>query len=255
MSRETTINRRPSNRRFRSTISGRGTTPWPWTTWRNFWLPTALSSARVPRKTMSQRLMRPVTTKSSLRSFRGFSSSLSALRRRWRSAWATSFLSWKKIVSATSIVRFRDRDALTPGEMVDKHTGDVRVMSGYRNIESMLLSDGVLSRLCDSLGKSDCFDAIRAARDKALARAGVQHATDDFKPAAQAVHHAARSQLKTDTLRRIEAYIHARRAYTSGDGRHARIRKAEGRHLRPIARIGFLPRGVSAGGGRRCRAS
>ena len=102
----------------------------------------------------------------------------------------------KKIVSATSIVRFRDRDALTPGEMVDKHTGDVRVMSGYRNIESMLLSDGVLSRLCDSLGKSDCFDAIRAARDKALARAGVQHATDDFKPAAQAVHHAARSQLK-----------------------------------------------------------
>ena len=102
----------------------------------------------------------------------------------------------KKIVSATSIVRFRDRDALTPGEMVDKHTGDVRVMSGYRNIESMLLSDGVLSRLCDSLGKSDCFDAIRAARDTALPRAGVQHATDDLKPAAQAVHHAARSQLQ-----------------------------------------------------------
>ena len=139
----------------------------------------------------------------------------------------------KKIVSATSIVRFRDRDALTPGEMVDKHTGDVRVMSGYRNIESMLLSDGVLSRLCDSLGKSDCFDAIRAARDTALPRAGVQHATDDLKPAAQAVHHAARSQLATDTLRRIEACIHARRACTSGDGRHARIRKAEGRHLRP----------------------
>ena len=102
----------------------------------------------------------------------------------------------KKIVSATSIVRFRDRDALTPEEMVDKPTGDVRVMSGYRNIESMLLSDGVLSRLCDSLGKSDCFDAIRAARDKALDRASVQHATDDFKPAAQAVHHAARSQLQ-----------------------------------------------------------
>ena len=100
------------------------------------------------------------------------------------------------IVRGTAIIRFRDRDALTPEEIEDKHTGDVRVMSGYRNIESMLLSDGVLSRLCDSLGKSDCFDAIRAARDKALARGGVQHATDDFKSAAQAVHHAARSQLK-----------------------------------------------------------
>ena len=79
---------------------------------------------------------------------------------------------------------------------MDKHTGDVRVMSGYRNIESMLLSDGVLSRLCDSLGKSDCFDAIRVARDKALTRASAQHATDDFKPAAQAVHQAARIQLQ-----------------------------------------------------------
>ena len=33
-------------------------------------------------------------------------------------------------------------------------------------------------------------------RDTALPRAGVQHATDDLKPAAQAVHHAARSQLR-----------------------------------------------------------
>ena len=43
---------------------------------------------------------------------------------------------------------------------------------------------------------SDHSDAIRTARDSALAGAGVQHATDDFKPAAQAVHQAARVQLK-----------------------------------------------------------
>ena len=102
----------------------------------------------------------------------------------------------KKIVSATSIVRFRDRDALTSEEMVDKHTGDVRVMSGYRNIESMLLSDGVLSKLCDSVGKSDCFNAIRTARYDALALADGQHASDDLKPAAQAVHQAAQAKLK-----------------------------------------------------------
>ena len=102
----------------------------------------------------------------------------------------------KKIVSATSIVRFRDRDALTPDEIKDKQAGDVRVMSEYRNIESMLLSDGVLSRLCDSLCRADRFDAIQTARDDALARAGVQHASDDLKPAAQAVHHAARIELQ-----------------------------------------------------------
>ena len=101
-----------------------------------------------------------------------------------------------RIVSGTKIVRFRDRDGLTPEEIEDKRTQGVRVMSEYRNIESMLLSDGVLSRLCNSLGKTDHFDAIRTSRDEALAHAGSQHADDDLKPAAQAVHQAARDILK-----------------------------------------------------------
>ena len=100
----------------------------------------------------------------------------------------------ERIIGGTSIVRFRDRDDLTPGEIEDKRAQGVRVMSGYRNIESMLLSDGVLSRLCQEHGRSDCFDAIRTARDNALGR--VQHSTDDLKPAAQAVHQAARTHLK-----------------------------------------------------------
>ena len=102
----------------------------------------------------------------------------------------------EQIISGTSIVRFRDRDALTPEEIRVKSTDGVCVMSGHRNLESILLSDGVLSRLCDSLGKSDRFDAIRTARDNALDHAGVQHATDNFKPAAQAVHQAARVELE-----------------------------------------------------------
>lgn len=99
----------------------------------------------------------------------------------------------KQIVSATTITRFRDRDALTPEEIDAKRREGIRVMSGHRNIESMLLSDGVLSRLCDSRGMPDQFEAIRTARDATLA--GGQHAPDDLKPAAQAVHHAARVQL------------------------------------------------------------
>ena len=101
----------------------------------------------------------------------------------------------EQIVGGTSIMRFRDRDDLTPEEITLKRAEGVRVMSGYRNIESMLLSDCVLSRLCDSLGMTDRFDAIRTARESALARPGVQHVTDDLKPAAQAVHQAARTQL------------------------------------------------------------
>ena len=102
----------------------------------------------------------------------------------------------KQIVGGTSIIRFRDRDDLTPGEIAVKHAEGVRVMSAYRNIESMLLSDGVLSRLCDHLGKSDCIDAIRTARDNALAQVAAQRANDDLKPAGQAVHQAARAELQ-----------------------------------------------------------
>ena len=101
----------------------------------------------------------------------------------------------KRIVG-TSIVRFRDRDALTHEEIEVKRAEGVYVMSGYRNIESMLLSNGVLSKLCDSLDRPDCFATIKAARDNALARPGVQCAIDDLKPAAQAVHQAASAQLE-----------------------------------------------------------
>ena len=102
----------------------------------------------------------------------------------------------EQIVGGTSIIRFRDRDDLTPEEIKAKHAEGVRVMAAYRNIESILLSDGVLSRLCGSLGKSERFEAIRMARDDALARGADQHATDDLKPAAQAVHQAARTVLQ-----------------------------------------------------------
>ena len=103
-----------------------------------------------------------------------------------------------RIISNTSVIRFRDRDDMTPAEIRDEHTQGVpvRTMSAFRNIESMLLSDGVLLRLCQSLDQSDQFDAIRVARDGALASRQGQRAADDLKPSAQAVHHAARSKLR-----------------------------------------------------------
>ena len=92
-------------------------------------------------------------------------------------------------------MRFRDQGDLTQAEFEDKRAEGVNVTAAYRNIESMLLSNGVLSRLCDSLGKSDRFDAMRTARDNALVHASGRYATDDLKPAAQAVHQAAKTEL------------------------------------------------------------
>ena len=101
-----------------------------------------------------------------------------------------------RIVKGMSIIRLRDRDNLTPEEIDERRKNGVRVLSEYRNLESMLLSDSVLSRLCYSVGGSDCAAAILQARDGALDRPSVQYASDDLKPAAQAVHHAARTILK-----------------------------------------------------------
>ncbi|MCY4527588.1 MAG: AAA family ATPase [Chloroflexi bacterium] len=101
----------------------------------------------------------------------------------------------ERIIGGTSILRFRDRDDLTPEDIEDKRAQGISVMSSYRNIESMLLSDGVLSKLCDTLGRPDRFQALQTARDNALDHSSGQHASDDLKPAAQAVHQAARTQL------------------------------------------------------------
>ena len=102
----------------------------------------------------------------------------------------------ERIVGKALVIRFRDRDALTDQEIEDKRSEGVSVMSGYRNIESMLLSDGVLLKLCDSVDKPDCFNAIKTDRDTALNRASGQNAPDDLKPAAQVVHQAARVKLQ-----------------------------------------------------------
>ena len=103
-----------------------------------------------------------------------------------------------QIIAKTQVVRFRDRDNSTLTEIEEKRLQEVpvRTMSKFRNIESMLLSDGVLKKLCESVGKNECFDAIKKARDNALHDEGSEYATDDLKPSAQAVHHAAWKELQ-----------------------------------------------------------
>lgn len=97
----------------------------------------------------------------------------------------------EQIIDGTKIIRFRDRDELTGPEVRDKQKEDIRVMSGFRNIESLLLSDSVIKALCDKLDKPDQFAKILSARDSA-----VQQGSNDLKTTAQAVHHAAKKHLQ-----------------------------------------------------------
>ena len=192
----TTINRSASPPLIRTTGSGRGTMPSRWTIWRSFWLLTRLSFARVPRRSMTQPLTSPCYNKIFARDFPRvrFVSVGPASKVHKRIADLLPLLD--RIVGGASIVRFLDRDSLTCEEIREKRAQGLRVMSGYRNLDSMLLSDGLLARLCASVGKHECLETIVAARDDALARAHGSHAADDLKPAAQAVHHAARADLE-----------------------------------------------------------
>ena len=102
----------------------------------------------------------------------------------------------EKIVKGTSIIQFRDRDDLLEEEIQAKKSAGIRVMSNYRNIESLLLSDGILFRLCESKNMPDKFSEIQTARNKKLASGANMYAPRDLKPAAQAVHHAAKNELR-----------------------------------------------------------
>ena len=103
----------------------------------------------------------------------------------------------KQIVQGTEIITFRDRDDLTTEQVSAARNRGVRVMSGFRNLESLLLSDGILKKLCENEGAPEVLDQIKNVRAEGLLGNNKEgRASDDFKPAAQAVHNAARRLLK-----------------------------------------------------------
>ncbi|MCY4656439.1 MAG: ATP-binding protein [Gammaproteobacteria bacterium] len=104
----------------------------------------------------------------------------------------------EQIVENTRVILFRDRDDSTPEEVTKRRLQDipVRTMSRFRNIESMLLSDGVLERLCKRERQPEKLEVILKKRDDILNSHQKQRDIDDFKPAAQAVHQVAKKELE-----------------------------------------------------------
>ena len=105
----------------------------------------------------------------------------------------------RKIIEGTAIVRFRDRDDLTPEEVEELDRKGTRVLKEFRNLESLLLSDNILWKLCIEHGDDQKFKDIKSKRDMTLEES-IKNGkpTDDLKPTAQAVHQTARRLLRLD---------------------------------------------------------
>ncbi len=98
-----------------------------------------------------------------------------------------------EIVRGTKIIRLRDRDEMTDGEVERAKSNGLQVLS-RRNIESFLLSDEILKRLCGKYEAPEKAEILINMRDKHVAQ-GEGRTVANFKPAAQAVHHVAKQEL------------------------------------------------------------
>lgn len=102
-----------------------------------------------------------------------------------------------EIVSpGTRIVKLIDRDDLSDDEVATLQASGVRVLS-RRNLESFLLSDEILGRLCADAGQPERTRDIIEARDEAIrsALAGGKGMPDDLKRGGGAVQVFAKKQL------------------------------------------------------------
>ena len=101
-----------------------------------------------------------------------------------------------QIIEGTEIVRLRDRDDLTPQEIADKKQKGVRSLTQFRNLESLLLSDEILCKLCRDHRMPEHFETLISKRNEILEKEVAEgKPNDDLKPTAQAVHHASKQLL------------------------------------------------------------
>ena len=106
----------------------------------------------------------------------------------------------EQIVCGTDVILLRDRDDMSGPEIERKRVQNIRTLTRYRNLESLLLSNEVLEKLCQAYDSPDKYgDIIKARTTELQNNADGQKPDDDFKPAAQAVHHAAKILLNLPT--------------------------------------------------------
>lgn len=107
-------------------------------------------------------------------------------------------LAIEKIVKSAKVIGIVDRDKATCGEIKRNAKKGIRTLS-RKTIESYLLDDEVLTKLCEDYDASDKIQDLLTAKQNALDKHGLK-ASDNLKPIVQQVHGAAQKILKSANL-------------------------------------------------------
>jgi hypothetical protein len=98
----------------------------------------------------------------------------------------------KGLAPGVQLTRLMDRDERTEGEIAELRRRQIRVLR-RRHVESYLLDDRVLQRLCGTLGRPEAAPELLAAKQVAIANSVANGGTpDDMKRVAGDVYNATR---------------------------------------------------------------
>ena len=99
------------------------------------------------------------------------------------------------LLKDTKKIKVVDRDDRTEQEILDLNARGIKVLK-KRNLESYLLDDSVIKKLCESVGKPDqfanCIVAKKLAISKSISRG---NAKDDYKSARGEIYNALKAIL------------------------------------------------------------
>lgn len=102
----------------------------------------------------------------------------------------------RTLLTGTKIIKIVDRDDRSPQEVVDLAKADIKVLK-RRNLESYLLDDSVIRKLCESVGKpeeyNECIKEKEAAMNASKDRG---NASDDYKSARGDIYNSLKRRLQ-----------------------------------------------------------
>lgn len=100
------------------------------------------------------------------------------------------------LLENSKIIKIVDRDDRSPQEVADLAKAGIKVLK-RRNLESYLLDDTVLKKLCVSVGQPEEYDECLREKNKALTESIARdNATDDYKSARGDIYNALKRRLK-----------------------------------------------------------
>lgn len=99
------------------------------------------------------------------------------------------------LLQNSQVIKIVDRDDRSPQEVDDLAKAGIKVLK-RRNLESYVLDDAVIKKLCDKVGKSEEYDACIQEKQKALADSVSRgNAPDDFKKASSGIYLSLKRRL------------------------------------------------------------